>query len=1644
MRALLATVAAAAAFVVAPAGTAQADVTDGLALWYKLDATSGSVATDSSGNGRNGTVNGTAVWTGGDGLGFNGTNTYIKVPDNVMSGLSSITVSMDLMIDPAQGTPYFIYGFGNTSGTAGNGYLFTTGDQFRSAIASGNWSTEQNTRPAVGRNLTRGVWKHIAYTQTGSTGILYEDGVEVGRNTAVTITPGSIGGGVTTANYVGRSVYPGDRYFNGKIRDFRVYNRAIGDTEVQQLAQPIAAQAVAQDSAALDLGDTSAVTANLTLPTTGTYGSSIAWSSSDTSVVSNSGVVTRPPNGQPDAHATLTATLRRGTVTDTKSFDVTVLAQVDDEQLAADAAAALVVRNVDDVRGNLTLPATGANGTTVTWASSAPGTISTTGDVTRPAPGAGDATVELTATVRKNDATATRTFTAKVPALPAPAALKGYMFSYFTGEGSSNGEQVYFGLSQGNDPLHWRELNGGNPVLTSTLGEKGLRDPFIIRSPEGDKFYQIATDLRIFGNGNWDASQRTGSKSIMVWESTDLVNWTNQRLVKVSPDTAGNTWAPEAYYDEGLGAYVVFWASKLYAESDPNHTGDTYNKMLYATTRDFYTFSEPKVWVDPGYSVIDSTVVKNGGTYYRFTKDERNNTSSTPCSKFILEEKSTTLLNLNWGFVADCIGKDSISQGEGPTIFKSNTEEKWYLFIDEFGGRGYIPFESTDLESGVWKMSTGYSLPSRPRHGTVLPVTQAEYDRLLGAYAADQLVESAENVTVETRVGNPPVLPATVIARYADGIDRPASVTWDAVPPSAYQSVGTFTVSGAVAGSDTVRATATVTVSTDGPDIPNDLVVRYRFDETGGNIARDSSGHGYHGTYARTPAFGTGVEGGSFQMSGGSSSSTTAPYVTIPNGVLNGAESVTVATYVKWSASTTVNQWLFGLGPDSNKYLFASPYNGNRVLYSAITAGSWQAESTMPSSAALKGGEWQHVAVAIDGAAKTGTLYLNGVPVARATNVTVKPSDLYDASKSYTGYIGRSLYGADPYFAGEVDDFRVYRRALPTSEVLELAGNTTALAEVSLPELKVAALVDDANSRVVLPVKEGTSLKALAPHFVLARGATISPASGAVRDFTNPVTYTVTGSDGDTRTWTVTARVMRSPVLPGLYADPNIAVFDGKYYLYATTDGFAGWSGTQFKAFSSSDMLHWEDHGVILDLGPDVTWADNSAWAPTIARGKNGKYYFYFSGGMATGDTRKHLGVAVSDSPTGPFQDALGHPLVAGGTYSGQMIDPAVFTDEDGQSYLYWGNGNSYQVPLNDDMVSFDPAQVRTYHPTNYNEGSFVVKRNGVYYFMWSENDTRDENYQVAYATSSSPLGPWSDRKGLILQKDLSLGIKGTGHHSVVQVPGTDEWYIAYHRFAIPGGDGTHRETTIDRMEFDADGGIVKVVPTLESVDPVVNAAPVTGVVKGPEVPVALGTPVALTVPYTDANRADFHKCTVDWKDGSTTVGTADGGTCKATHVYSAPGVYQPTVTVADYRGGSSSATFSYAVLFDPSKPYVTGSGWIDTSGGRAVFGVTGGTAATKGSIALRLQVADLTFEATSYQRLVLTGPRAQYNGVGTMNGREYAYMVTLNDEAKRGAGKDRFWIKITDKATDQVVYESRTADGSTAIGGGSIVISTS
>src|SRR5665647_536404 len=228
------------------------------------------------------------------------------------------------------------------------------------------------------------------------------------------------------------------------MRDFRIYDRALSAAEVHDLGYGSDVDRVQTDAAALDLGDTSAVTADLSLKTTGGNGSAIAWSSTNPALVSTNGKVTRPVHGAGNASATLTATISKGTVSATRQFAVTVLQQVSDQDKVSQAAQALTVTDESDVRGNLTLPTTGLNGATITWRSSKPAVITATGEVTRPATGSRPAHLTLVATVTVGSATTARTFRPVVAPLPTAEPMQGYSFAYFTGEGTADGEQIHF------------------------------------------------------------------------------------------------------------------------------------------------------------------------------------------------------------------------------------------------------------------------------------------------------------------------------------------------------------------------------------------------------------------------------------------------------------------------------------------------------------------------------------------------------------------------------------------------------------------------------------------------------------------------------------------------------------------------------------------------------------------------------------------------------------------------------------------------------------------------------------------------------------------------------------------------------------------------------------------------------------------------------------------------------------------------------------------------------------------------------------------------------------------------------------------------------------------------------------------------
>lgn len=320
-----------------------------------------------------------------------------------------------------------------------------------------------------------------------------------------------------------------------------------------------------------------------------------------------------------------------------------------------------------------------------------------------------------------------------------------------------------------------------------------------------------------------------------------------------------------------------------------------------------------------------------------------------------------------------------------------------------------------------------------------------------------------------------------------------------------------------------------------------------------------------------------------------------------------------------------------------------------------------------------------------------------------------------------------------------------------------------------------------------------TRLSALLTAVVVGTSVTTVSAAAAVPDFdTSPA---------------------GNPIFDGWYADPDVAVYGDTYWVFPTTSKTYD-EQTYLDAFSSTDLVNWTKHDRVLSTA-SVSWARRAMWAPAPVE-RNGRYYLYFSANDIQGnDQLGGIGVAVANRPEGPYSDAIGRPLIGQFHNGAQPIDQDVFIDDDGQAYLYYGGwGHANVVKLNDDMTSLgtfaDGTTFREITPApEYVEGSQMFKRNGKYYLMWSEGGWTGPNYSVSYAMADSPTGPFT-RLAKVLAQDSAVA-RGSGHNSVINVPGTDIWYILYHRRPLSETDGNHRQVAYDRMVFNPDGTIAPV-----------------------------------------------------------------------------------------------------------------------------------------------------------------------------------------------------------------------------------------
>lgn len=302
---------------------------------------------------------------------------------------------------------------------------------------------------------------------------------------------------------------------------------------------------------------------------------------------------------------------------------------------------------------------------------------------------------------------------------------QGYLFVHFIGE-SVKGEQIYFSVSR--DGLHWTDLNHGKPVIESHVGEKGLRDPFILRNKLDGRFYIIATDLCINAGKGWGAAQYEGSRNLMVMSSENLTDWTEPEAVEIGIKGAGCVWAPEAVYDEKEKNYLAFWASMVKNPGDQ----EPKQRIYAARTTDFKNFTEPQLYIERENHVIDTTIVENNGIYYRFSKDET--------TKNIIADKSKDVGSTDFEELkAPEVNK--LTGVEGPLCFPFNDRDEWCLMVDQFAtDGGYLPIITKDMASGEFRVleKSEYDMgETKKRHGSVLNITSDEYQRLMEKFHSE-------------------------------------------------------------------------------------------------------------------------------------------------------------------------------------------------------------------------------------------------------------------------------------------------------------------------------------------------------------------------------------------------------------------------------------------------------------------------------------------------------------------------------------------------------------------------------------------------------------------------------------------------------------------------------------------------------------------------------------------------------------------------------------------------------------------------------------------------------------------------------------------------------------------------------------------
>ncbi|MDR0670704.1 MAG: family 43 glycosylhydrolase, partial [Oscillospiraceae bacterium] len=1057
-----------------------------------------------------------------------------------------------------------------------------------------------------------------------------------------------------------------------------------------------------------------------------------------------------------------------------------------DADALAKAVAELQIPNAGDVRGHITLPASGRNGVQITWASSDEGVVNTRwkenddyddtppGVVTRPT--SGDANVTLTATLTRGALSDTKVFPLTVRQAPAPAgAADHYLFTHFTGdEGNANSEQVYFATSK--DGLNFRDLSAVNdPILTSTVGERGVRDMCMIRSPEGDKFYLIATDLSIYhrarGWGTGNNASATGSQKIVVWESDDLVHWSAPRLARVAADAAGMAWAPEAFYDEKTGEYITFFSSTM--------NGRT--QVYYAKTRDFYTFTETKPFVEHT-DVIDATVAQIGDYYYRASKFDGNSSSNIFLQRV---SKEAGMLGAWSNYISLAGSKNSTvyagigsatnyyaSGGpalEGPEFYRLGGTGEWILMADRYGnGSGYVPFLLSDPEDpSTWAaMASGFNYGAvKKRHGNIIPVTQAEYMRIMEAYTDGHVtaVTLGED-EVSTYVGTTKRLSAALTP--ADPID--ADLTWSSSDPQVATVDAAGLVTALAAGETTVTVTTVdggltdtclVTVAAAPPPaVPlayfdfNSPAVSNVYSSLEGTDAK-ATAQGASATYLTLRAKGTGYDADdtALYLAGSTASAARGAFLRVTNlagnPLLTGLEEITVSydaspsktgtnwpVYLARSASANSESTLAYVG-------FFNTSNATVTTIERFNNGTRYSPSASASNGALNA--WHHIDCVLT--ATETKLYVNGV--LRSTVPAVAAQSLTSILGTASIFqIGRAQWGTNgEFFNGLMDNVAVYGRELTPIEIRDnyyTVASSTAIASLLSADVEALHIADVAVSDLSLPAAGANGSKitwASGDEDVMGADGAVTRPEGSNAQVKLTATLTLAGQEA-TKEFTVLvlAEGDRATLdfLAGDY-DLGIAYVTGDITLAATLglgtavtwtsapEGFIGADGAVTRPAAGAG-----DRAVTLTaavaLGAATVTKDFDV---TVAEADHGKLLAYTHPAPASSDFAYNTaqGARFAAAAGGDPYAVLnsGKPVMYSKVGSKRMIWPSVVRKPDGGFALIAADNNaSSAVTVYDsaDLTKFTGERLVPLNTTSTNVREVAaVYDNGVraYRVVW-------------------------------------------------------------------------------------------------------------------------------------------------------------------------------------------------------------------------------------------------------------------------------------------------------------------------------------